>query len=237
MATQIQIRRDTAANWTSANPVLAAGEIGFETDTGEFKIGTGTVDWATLPYAGGGGGAIGPDLTDINSITTEAGQTMTITSDGLEMLLKVDNADHTILGKNPDSTAKITTGYVHSTNPAFPLAGGGHGNPVEMNTLDANGFTFNAGDTELGNVTNLADGATARIMYPAQGSGNNVLRFVGANTNIKFGTMSGSTATPFDGTFGGGAGDYNPTPASVLVIEVTGYDGNAYVTSWTSTAT
>ena len=31
---QIKLRRDTAANWTSANPTLAAGELGFETDTG-----------------------------------------------------------------------------------------------------------------------------------------------------------------------------------------------------------
>ncbi|KKL07037.1 hypothetical protein LCGC14_2590060, partial [marine sediment metagenome] len=34
MAVQIQSRRDTAANWTSNNPTLAAGEIGIETDTG-----------------------------------------------------------------------------------------------------------------------------------------------------------------------------------------------------------
>ena len=53
----IQVRRDTAANWTSVNPTLAAGEIGFETDTGQFKIGTGSATWTALPYAGGAGGA------------------------------------------------------------------------------------------------------------------------------------------------------------------------------------
>jgi hypothetical protein len=47
----IQIRRDTAANWTSTDPELAAGEIGLETDTGKFKFGTGTDDWTDLPYA------------------------------------------------------------------------------------------------------------------------------------------------------------------------------------------
>lgn len=47
---QIQHRRDTAANWTSANPVLASGEIGFETDTGLHKIGDGATAWASLYY-------------------------------------------------------------------------------------------------------------------------------------------------------------------------------------------
>jgi hypothetical protein len=52
----IQVRRDTAANWTSTNPTLAAGEIGFETDTNKFKFGTGSTAWNSLPYAGGASG-------------------------------------------------------------------------------------------------------------------------------------------------------------------------------------
>lgn len=47
---QIQVRRDTAANWTSAAPTLAAGEIGFETDTSKLKIGDGSTVWASLDY-------------------------------------------------------------------------------------------------------------------------------------------------------------------------------------------
>ena len=51
MAVQIQLRRDTAANWTSAGPTLAAGEWGLETDTLKFKIGDGTTAWASLAYS------------------------------------------------------------------------------------------------------------------------------------------------------------------------------------------
>ena len=47
---QIQLRRDTAANWTSVNPTLAAGEVGFETDTRLTKVGTGSATWTALPY-------------------------------------------------------------------------------------------------------------------------------------------------------------------------------------------
>jgi len=50
MATRMQQRRGTAAQWTSANPILAAGEIGFETDTGKFKMGNGSSAWSALSY-------------------------------------------------------------------------------------------------------------------------------------------------------------------------------------------
>lgn len=48
--TQIQVRRGTAASWTSTNPILAAGEIGLETDTGKYKIGDGSSTWTSLTY-------------------------------------------------------------------------------------------------------------------------------------------------------------------------------------------
>jgi hypothetical protein len=50
MATRIQVRRDTAANWTTNNPTLANGEIGFETNSGKFKIGNGSSAWSALDY-------------------------------------------------------------------------------------------------------------------------------------------------------------------------------------------
>jgi hypothetical protein len=46
-----QLKRGTAAVWTSSNPVLAAGEIGLETDTRKLKIGDGTTVWNGLAYA------------------------------------------------------------------------------------------------------------------------------------------------------------------------------------------
>jgi hypothetical protein len=50
MATKIQLRRDTASNWTSENPTLSAGELGFETDTDKVKIGDGSTAWTSLGY-------------------------------------------------------------------------------------------------------------------------------------------------------------------------------------------
>jgi hypothetical protein len=68
----MQQRRDTAANWTSNNPTLAAGEIGFESDTYQFKIGDGSTAWSSLSYAGGGGLSY--------AATATAGGTTTLTS-------------------------------------------------------------------------------------------------------------------------------------------------------------
>ena len=51
MAVVIQLRRDTASAWTSANPTLAQGEMGVETDTSKYKIGDGTTAWTSLAYS------------------------------------------------------------------------------------------------------------------------------------------------------------------------------------------
>jgi len=50
MAIRMQQRRGTATQWTTANPVLNAAEIGWESDTNKFKIGDGTNNWSTLVY-------------------------------------------------------------------------------------------------------------------------------------------------------------------------------------------
>ena len=64
---RIQLRRDTASNWTSADPTLAAGEIGIETDTDQFKIGDGATAWTSLGYGGlqGPTGATGDSAYEV----------------------------------------------------------------------------------------------------------------------------------------------------------------------------
>ena len=72
----LQLRRDTATNWTSNDPILAEGEIGVETDTLKFKIGDGSTSWTSLDYAAvkpadfteDAQDAVGGILTDTNSV-------------------------------------------------------------------------------------------------------------------------------------------------------------------------
>jgi hypothetical protein len=51
MAIEIQLRNGTSAEWTLANPILAEGEVGVETDTNYFKVGNGSSTWSSLDYA------------------------------------------------------------------------------------------------------------------------------------------------------------------------------------------
>lgn len=67
MATRIQIRRDSGANWSSANPVLASGELGINLTTGQFKIGDGSTAWNSLSYFVGY--LAGGNLNDLSDVT------------------------------------------------------------------------------------------------------------------------------------------------------------------------
>ena len=104
MATRMQQRRGTASQWTSANPVLNAGELGWESDTNKFKIGDGTNHWADLDY-----------FIDANSTVNPAFGTSIVfegaTADSYETTLQVTDptADRTITLPNVDGTV-ITTG-------------------------------------------------------------------------------------------------------------------------------
>ena len=76
LTAKIQLRRDTSANWTSNNPILAAGEVAFtsdvfytSTDQQRFKIGDGVQTWTQLDYVPEGGASAYPEhlyLTVVN---------------------------------------------------------------------------------------------------------------------------------------------------------------------------
>lgn len=65
MTTKIKLRRDTATNWASANPVLALGEPGYDTTNNEIRVGNGTSAWASLsPISASGDSTITSDWQD-----------------------------------------------------------------------------------------------------------------------------------------------------------------------------
>lgn len=88
MAVNIQLRRDTSANWSSVDPILADGEIGIETDTLKAKVGNGVDTWTSLSYfidgAGGGGSGdvVGPASSTNDHIAVFSGATGKLIKDG-----------------------------------------------------------------------------------------------------------------------------------------------------------
>jgi hypothetical protein len=115
MATRMQQRRGTAAQWTSANPILAAGEIGFETDTGKFKIGDGTSTWSSLTHY-----ASADDLADL--------------IDGAPALLNTLNELAAAIGDDPSFITTVATNL--SNHEADTTNVHGIANTANLATLD-----------------------------------------------------------------------------------------------------
>lgn len=128
VVTQLQFRRGTAAQWTSANPTLASGEFGYETDTGKAKIGNGTTAWNSLAYALtgsagtvtsiiAGSGLTGGTITSSGTIAIDS--TIVATLSGSQTL-----TNKTINGSNNTITnVSLTTGVTGT----LPAANGGTG--------------------------------------------------------------------------------------------------------------
>ena len=98
VVTQIQVRRGTASQWTSANTTLASGEWGFESDTGKVKIGDGSTAWNSLGYTGAG------SVTSITAGTGLSGGTITATG-----TITIDTATTVDVSTAQTLTNKILT--------------------------------------------------------------------------------------------------------------------------------
>jgi len=135
VVTQIQNRRDTAANWTSTNPTLASGEIGFETDTLKFKVGNGSSTWNALNYAN-------PGLVYTS--------TPTFSSNAYTLQLS-DNANF-LLASN--STTAGTISIPTNATTAFPI-----GTQINIQQTGTGQLTIQAATS--GTTTVTSTGATA----------------------------------------------------------------------------
>jgi hypothetical protein len=101
--TQIIQRRGTAAQWTTVNPILAEGEMGWVTDLGEFKFGDGVSTWTALPYW----------VSDVAGHTHTASAISDSTAVGRSVLTAADAAAaRTAIGAG---TSNLTIGTTGST--------------------------------------------------------------------------------------------------------------------------
>jgi hypothetical protein len=84
--TVIKLRRDTAANWATADSVLASGEIAFESDTNKIKVGDGSTAWSLLDYASGAGTAaeVTSDTTNFAGLLSAADSNVQAALDTLD---------------------------------------------------------------------------------------------------------------------------------------------------------
>lgn len=130
--TQIQVRRGTAAQWTSANPTLASGEWGYESDTGKVKIGNGSTVWASLGYTGAG---------TVTSITAGTGLTGgAITSSGtiaIDTSVTADLSTAQTFTNKTLTSPLINLGINTQTGTTYTTVLGDNGKIVTLNNASA----------------------------------------------------------------------------------------------------
>lgn len=105
---KFQLRRSISSNWTSTNPILQAGEPGFESDTYKLKIGDGITRWNLLPYISGQvqQGATGPQgLQGIQGPQGIQGLTGSTGPQGIQGIQGSAGQSFTLLGSYADITA------------------------------------------------------------------------------------------------------------------------------------
>ena len=147
VVTQIQLRRGTAAQWTSTNPTLAAGEQGFETDTGKMKIGDGTTVWTGLAYLGAG------TVTSIVAGTGLSGGTITSTG-----TIAIDSTVATLTGTQTLTNKTLTTPVI--TNPKITL------------TYTAKTAAYTAVSGDEGGVFSMNNASTIQFNIPTDATFN-----------------------------------------------------------------
>lgn len=172
--TRIQQKADTSSNWTSSNPVLLRGELGFETDTLKFKMGNGTSNYNSLEYfpavssitIQGDGGAI---LVDSSAPITESGtrKVSHATTAGYKHIPAGGSSGQVLMWS---SSGTATWGSLSDDDTTYTFTGGtnsftvtpSNGSPQTVNvtpsigvaTTSSNGLMSSSDKTKLNGLSN-----------------------------------------------------------------------------------
>lgn len=219
---RFQLRRGTATEWTTADPILEEGELAFETDTNRLKTGDGTSLYSVLPYSNI------PSATQVgvlsfsnlavsgqdSVVADSATDTLTLAA-GVNTRLATDAASdtvtfHSMVGTLQTVTATGAGSFVVPANVTrlrFRIVGGGGaggGNPATANTGGGGGGS----GAYIEHIVNVTPGDTINYSVGTGGTGaSNATGGAGASTTI---TINGVTYTAGGGSGGttstGGAG-------------------------------
>jgi len=179
---QLQIRRDTLANWVSTNPVLANGEMGINLNTYQYKLGDGTKTWNQLPYAGIAGPTGSPGST-LSSATGATGVTGPIGPTGMTGPTGISSTG---------VTGSVRLGFTGFTGPTGTQATGSTG---QAGTLGPTGYTGTLGTTGNTGPTGQAGAAGSRGATGPVGDTTGATGFSDTGSTGPTGSGGGGTIT------------------------------------------
>lgn len=178
VVTQIQVRRGTASQWTSTNPVLASGEWGYETDTGKVKIGNGSSAWNSLGYTGAG---------TVTSVATGTGLTGgTITSSGtlsIDTSVTADLTTAQTLTNKTLTAPKINLTLNAQTGTTYTFVLGDNGQLVTASNASAQTYSIPTNATTAfptGTQINIIQIGAGQVTIQAASSGTTTVSSTGA---------------------------------------------------------
>ena len=149
MANTIQHKRGTEAEWTAADPTLAAGQVGVETDTGKFKIGNGSAAWSALGYF---------ETAEAVAAYTFQGSNYGYTSGGVAFLNVIDKFPFAV-DANATDVGDLTVGKEQPSGQSSAESGytsGGYDNTppgVYTSVIEKFPFASDANATNIGNLS------------------------------------------------------------------------------------
>lgn len=220
MADIIQIRRGTSTQWNTTNPVLADGELGFETDTRKGKLGNGVTAWNSLPYS-----FTGESSNVAEQIVAAASKTTPVDADLVGL---VDSAASNVLKKlswaNIKATLKTYFDTLYATISHTHAA-----SHIVSGTL-----VVSRGGTGAGTLTGVIIGNGTSAMTGVAGTANQLLRRNAGDTAYEFFTASFAASVITAGTFG--SGNY-VFPANLEIQGQVNSPANAKGNSGTGTVT
>jgi hypothetical protein len=250
MAVQIQIRNGTAAQWTAANPTLAVGEMGAETDTGKFKIGTGSTAWNSLAYAAVGtvtsvGQTFTGGLVSVAGSPISTSGTLALTVGGTSGGIVYFSSSSTWASSAALASNALVVGGGAGSAPSTITTGTGVVTALGVTTNAASGIvvkdananistnaTFNGFTSVAASGTTITLTAASTPVYLVTGSGGQVIQLPNATT------LPNGTIFSFNNNQSSGAITVNNASATLVAsVPVGGYTTVVLLSNATSAGT